>query len=83
MIRRDLADAVDAVLVADSSTLQMPARVRDQLHVTADVVCRGGCGRAVVSSRWQLLYHLSLYLPNNWKVKHVPSQFISFLKIPH
>lgn len=39
MIRRDLADAVGAVLVADSLTVRIPAHVRDQLHVTAGVVC--------------------------------------------
>lgn len=68
------------MLVADSLTVRIPAHVRDQLHVTAGVVCWGGCGRAVVSSRWQLLYHLSLYLLNNWKMKHIPSRSISFLK---
>lgn len=61
----------------------MPARVRDQLHDVAGVFCQGGCGRAIFSSRWQLHYHFSLYLPKNWKMKHVPSQSISFLKRSH
>lgn len=78
-MRRDLADAVGAVLAADSSTLWMPAHLQDQLYVTAGVLCQG----AIFSSRWKLLYHFSLYLPNNWKIKHVPSWSISFLRRSH